>query len=85
MTEDLLERSVELADSVDQVMTQVRNSTKTRWEAKKHLRSLKQKVRALREDIETQIEIEKEKASKAEGEEDKKSAEEKVQLFNLRK
>jgi len=81
LTEDLLEKSTEMVDSVSEMFEKMRNNTKFRVETKQKLRYLKQKARHLREDIEDQIEIEKERAAKAEAKEEKKKAEDSIHLL----
>lgn len=82
LTEDLLEQSTEIVDNVSELIDRMRNNTKFRVETKQKLRFLKQKARHLREDIEDQIEIEKERAAKAEAKEDKKKAEDSIHLLS---
>lgn len=75
--ESMLEKSTDLVDDFYDVSDRFQNATMKRSDAKVRLRYIKQKARHMREDIEDEIEVQREKAAKVKAAE-KRVAEEKI-------
>lgn len=79
VTEQLLDQTGELYDNFQDVVKDLRNSSDTKSsELRKALRYLKTEARRRKEDIEDEIEIEKERAAAAEDPSEKEDAEENI-------